>query len=157
MPARSQGLTLPCFAPLPWVSARHRFGDGDLVRKIPVEPFGKVFQEAKKAATSFILQRVAPLSQLNYVDDECADVLEEPDVKKALKVGTAPRQAAAVPLCHSLHSCVMCWCDVWSPQLGERLLERAFAFYANVAGGHVAMVYAQFLALVRDFEVRGRR
>lgn len=75
-----------------------RFGDGDLVRKIPVEPFGKVFQEAKKAATSFILQRVAPLSQLNYVDDECADVLEEPDVKKALKVRAAQTLHAPLPI-----------------------------------------------------------
>lgn len=38
-------------------------------------------------------------------------------------------------------------------QLGEPLLERAFAFYANTAGGNVRMAYGQFLSLIRDFEI----
>jgi len=63
-----------------------RFGDGDLVRKIPKEPFNKTFAEAKKAATAFVLQRVVPLSQLNFVDDEFADILDESRVKRAIKV-----------------------------------------------------------------------
>ena len=88
-----------------------RFGDGDLVRRIAPEPFNDVFAKAKKAATTFITQRVVPLSQLNFVDDECADVLDEDDVQEALKVGATCHSTACCtsrsPCCACIDACAM--------------------------------------------------